>query len=306
MKWLKLVLGVVGGLVVLLIVAVVALYAISSREINKTYSINPPEIAIPTDSASLERGKHLATAIGKCGDCHGDDLSGKTFLEDKALGNIYGANLTVGKGGIGSRYSDADFVRTIRFGVKPNGQSLIFMPTRDYAEFSDEDLGALIAYLRSIPPVDKEMKQSSLGPLGRFLLIAKQVPEILPTRFVSQDVAPKPAVQPGVTVEYGKYLANTGGCTGCHGPTLAGGPVPGAPPEWPPAANLTPSGIAGSWTEEDFFRALREGLRPDKTVISAIMPWKYTRLMTDDEIRAVWLYLKSVPPAPTGESQPKS
>jgi mono/diheme cytochrome c family protein len=102
------------------------------------------------------------------------------------------------------------------------------------------------------------------------------------------------------TADYGRYLADIGGCTGCHGPTLSGGPIPGLPPESKPARNITPEGI-GSWTEPDFFKALREGIRPDGTPIdSTQMPIRLTREMTDLETRAIFMYLKTVPPKATG------
>ena len=85
-----------------------------------------------------------------------------------------------------------------------------------------------------------------------------------------------------------------GGCTGCHGPTLSGGHIPGTPPSWKPASNLTPRGI-GSWTEADFTRALREGVRPNGTPIDTLMPWRLTRQMSDDEIRGLYAFLKTVP-----------
>jgi cytochrome c553 len=97
-------------------------------------------------------------------------------------------------------------------------------------------------------------------------------------------------------VAYGKYLAVT--CTGCHGEGLSGGAIPGTPPDWPPAANLTPDEATGlgGWTEADFFRALREGKRPDGTDLQGdFMPWKLTAKMTDDEIRALWMYLQTLP-----------
>ena len=91
-----------------------------------------------------------------------------------------------------------------------------------------------------------------------------------------------------------------GGCKGCHGPTLSGGPIPGTPPEWKPAANLTPTGI-GHYTEKDFFAALREGKRPSGTTIdTTYMPVRWTKLMTDDETRAVFMYLKTVAPKAYG------
>jgi cytochrome c553 len=83
-----------------------------------------------------------------------------------------------------------------------------------------------------------------------------------------------------------------GGCTTCHGPDLKGGLHEG-PPDVPNSADLTPAGPLGSWSEADFRKALREGSRPDGSTINPFMPWRLTRLMTDDEIRAVWTYLRT-------------
>jgi hypothetical protein len=96
----------------------------------------------------------------------------------------------------------------------------------------------------------------------------------------------------GVTKEYGNYLATIGGCKSCHLPDLNGGvPIEGNVL----SANLTPTGI-GKWTEADFTKSIRNGIRPDGRVLSAVMPWPYMRHMTDDELRALWTYLRSLPP----------
>jgi mono/diheme cytochrome c family protein len=99
---------------------------------------------------------------------------------------------------------------------------------------------------------------------------------------------------------YGQYLAATSGCISCHGPGLSGGSIPGTPPDWPPASNITPSGWISSWSEADFFRALREGKRPGGAPISAVMPWRNSAQMTDDELRALLVYLRSAPAKPYG------
>src|SRR6266536_1415295 len=125
---------------------------------------------------------------------------------------------------------------------------------------------------------------------GRFPIPADEIDH------AKAPVAPPPA---GPTREYGAYLTNVGGCTGCHGSGLSGGPLAGGPPSAPPPANITPAAL-GTWTEDDFFRALRIGARPDGSRIDPFMPWAFTSQMTDDEIRATWLYLKSVPPLPYG------
>jgi len=166
------------------------------------------------------------------------------------------------------------------------------MPSLEYQFLSDDDSGALIAYLKSLPPVDREPVPNSVGPVGRALLLKGDL-DLLHAEGVAhgQHPAPPPV---GVTPEYGGYLAEVGACKGCHGPTLSGGHIPGTPPDWKPASNLTPTGI-GHYTEEDFFRALREAKRPGGAPIDSLMPVKFTKLMTDDEIRALWLYLKTVP-----------
>jgi mono/diheme cytochrome c family protein len=171
------------------------------------------------------------------------------------------------------------------------------MPSEEYYYFSDADLGAVIAYLKTLPPVDNVLPSNELRPLGRALVAFG---EITPSADTIDHTAPRPtAPPPGVTAAYGAYLAETGGCRGCHGPGLSGGPLPGGPPDTPVPTNISPAGI-GSWTEADFFRALRTGARPDGSRIDPFMPWGYTSQMTDDEIRAVWLYLQTVPPKPTG------
>ena len=107
-----------------------------------------------------------------------------------------------------------------------------------------------------------------------------------------------PTAAAAPSIEYGRYLAQVSGCHGCHGTGLSGGRVAG-PPDLPLASNLTPAGLA-AWTEADFVRALREGRRPDGSAINEFMPWRGYGAMTDTELHALWLYLRSVPPRPTG------
>ena len=287
-----------GGLVGLLLVVAISGFAISSSKLNRTYDVAVKAPPVPNDSASIARGRHLARAIGKCVDCHGDDLAGNIVIPEGPLGLAAAPNLTTGRGGIGAQLTDESFVRAVRHGVGRDGRALLLMPAEDWVTLADEDLAAILAYVRSLPPVDKEMPRSKLGPLGRGLYVAGQLPLFAAERVPHDQPAP-PAPVRGATAEYGRYLANIGGCTGCHGPGLSGGAIPGAPPEFKPAANLTPEGI-GRWSEEDFFRALREGKRPDGSAIDPFMPWRLTREMTDEEIRAVWAYLRTVEPKAYG------
>ena len=109
-KWLGIALAGLAGLIVL---AMVGVYAVSARRMSKVYTFNDPPLAIPTDSASISSGQHFVGAIAKCATCHGDNLAGKVFVDEPLMGRIYSANLTRGKGGIGSSYTDGDYVREL-------------------------------------------------------------------------------------------------------------------------------------------------------------------------------------------------
>lgn len=299
MSWLRRLGYGLGGVAALLVLLLAGVYGFSARRLARSHAGPPAEVlAVPTDPASAVRGAHIARAITKCGDCHGQDMGGRLFLDaGPMIGKVYAPNITAGKGSVTAGFSTADWERAIRHGLARDGRALKIMPSEDYVWMSDADLGDLLAYIRSLPAVDREIPSTTIGPVGRALLLAGKFP-ILAAERLPLD-GKHPTVETGVTVEYGSYLANVGGCTGCHGPHLSGGRIPGTPPDIPPSRNLTPQGI-GSWTEADFFRALRTGVRPDGSTINAFMPWMATRHMTDDEIRALWLYLRSVPPRPSG------
>lgn len=296
LKWVGIVLG---ALVALVVVAAIGVFIASESILNKTYAAPTPTIGVPTDAASIERGKHFVTSVSACIGCHGDNLGGGVVIDDPALGRIVAPNLTRGKNGYGSQLSDADFARVIRYGVLPNGRSARVMPADDYNHLSDADLGAVIAYVKSVPPVDSNLPPIELKPLGRVLLATGQLPIMIAQRIDFQAAQPA-TVAAGVSAEYGKYLANVAGCTGCHGPGLSGGKVPGAPPDVPPALNLTPGGELVAWTEADFVKALRTGVTPSGHQINPFMPWKNYAQMTDDELSALWLFVKSVPAKPAG------
>lgn len=283
--------------VVVLVLAAGALYYLSQQRLDRQWTVAGHAPATPADSLALQRGRHLATAISKCGDCHGADLGGAQFIDEPPVARLYGTNLTRGRGGIGASYSDLDWERAIRHAVRPDGAGLLFMPSLEFQFLSDDDVAALIAYLKSVPPVDRDRVPNSVGPIARALYLKGDL-ALVPAERVAHDVHPAAAPM-GVSVAYGRYLSEIGGCTGCHGEGLSGGRIPGTPPAWKPASNLTPTGI-GHYTEEDFFRALRDGKRPGGVTIDSLMPFRSTRLMTDDEIRSLWLYLQTVPPKAYG------
>lgn len=289
---------VVATVLALLVLVVSTVYAVSTVRMRRAVPAPQEQLVVAADAATIERGRHVVTTLAKCVDCHAPDLGGQTVIDAPPLGVLTTPNLTTGRGGIGGELSDAQIEAAIRHGVRRDGKSLLFMPSAEFQGMSDGDVAAIIAYLRQVPPVDRETTPSKVGPLGRALFVANKFP-LLSVDHVDTSVKHVAAAPPaGPTAEYGRYLVSIG-CEGCHGLALGGGQVPGTPPEFKPAANLTPTGI-GHYTEADFFRALREGVRPDGTTLDQFMPVRFTKNMTDDEIRAVYAYLKTVEPKPYG------
>lgn len=276
------------------------IFVFSTQTLNKhiTYSdVSPP---IPRDSASIARGRHLSRAIAKCVDCHDNDLGGKVVFDALPMARVVAPNLTTGRGGIGGNRTDDDFLRAIRHGIGFGGRALVLMPARNYWHMGDDDVGSLIAYIRTLPAVDRELEPTRFGLVGRVLLLKGDLDPMFEAKAMDH-VAKRPAPPAAdTTADYGRYLAEIGGCTGCHGPSLSGGKLPGSPPDAKPAANITPQAI-GSWTEQDFFKALREGVRPDGSPIdTTVMPVPLTREMTDLETKAIYMYLRTVPAKATG------
>lgn len=264
-----------------------------SQRLSRQWDITIADATIDTRAANLTEGARLAQ-IGGCTGCHGPDLGGERLAE-APIGVLITPNLTTGKGSATRDYQDVDWQRAIRHGVAPGGRPLVLMPSDDNTQMSAADLADLVAYLKSVPAVDRQLPPTRLNWLGKLLMGAGMLPLLTAERI---DHSLQPALPvPAVTVEFGRYIARI--CTGCHRPNLAGGPIPGMPPETPPAANLTPSGRVATWTVEQFAQTVRNGQRPDGTAIAVEnMPWRAFAAMTDTEIAALHAYLKQLPAAP--------
>ena len=295
LRWSGIVLGVVllaaGGFV----------YAQASAfdaSLDKVYDVQVTGIAVSSDPAVVARGKHLAESLGGCTACHGADLGGLPGEQMGPLGQFHGSNLTSGKGGIGKHYSDAQLARVIRHGVKADGKTLRFMPAQDFSWWPDTELIALVSYLRSVPPVDRTMPEGHVGVLGKVLdRLDKFVMDV--ARRIDHHAARPSVPEPAPTPQYGRYLALL--CTGCHGPHLGGGKIPGAPPELPIPSNITPheTGIK-AYTEADFIALLNTGIKRDGKKLDPFMPVAALAAMNDVEKKALWAYLRAVPPRPFG------
>ena len=291
-KWIAIVLGSLLGLILL---SVAALYLMGNARLNKKYDVPPSNLTVPADAASIELGKHRAEVL--CEGCHGQDLSGiDNWFNAPQLGNIDSANLTSGAGGIGGEFTPEDYVRAIRHGIDREGKPIFMIAVPSTAHLSDEELGAIIAYVKSVPPVDHKVKPRYFTPLARILLAAGVLGK-LPAESVSHDVHVT-GPERGVSADYGKYLVDTNDCRVCHGQNLNGGPYPD-PTIKKISPNLTPGGELGFWTEEQFMSTIRAGKTPSGHDLNPdLMPWKYYRLFSDDELKAIWLYLQSLPKLP--------
>jgi mono/diheme cytochrome c family protein len=285
LKWTMIILG---SLVAIIIVFYCVVYFKTEARINKVYSVTLQKLTIPADSASYVAGKHIAENRG-CIGCHGADLAGgRAFQnEESPIGIIYAANITSGKGGI--HFTDEDWIRVLRHGLGKDNKSVWFMPSHEIYHISNQQMGELISYVKTFPPVDKTVTPHSLKPLGRVLTFLDKFP-LLPAEMIDHNAVYKDKVQPAVTAEYGAYLATV--CQGCHGPNMKGGPA--HEPNGTAIADISSTGHPGKWQAEGFITALRTGKTPEgKTLNPDAMPWKFLTF-TDDELKAIHLYLQQV------------
>lgn len=286
-----------GIIVVVLLVILFGVYLITESHWNAVYELNHETVEMSTDPDVITYGKHVFTIRG-CVDCHGENLAGRIFLEDPVVGRIVATNLTSGQGGIGSRYSDSDLIRSIRKGVKSDGRPVLFMPSYEYNLINEKDLSAMLSYIRSAEPVDNVLPENKLALPIRAIYLTDKEFALFPARVIDHSV-PIPIDEPQTILERGSYLATS--CIGCHGTTFSGGKIPGVPPDWPAASNLTPGGNLATWTEDDFFRTLKEGITPDgRQLRNEYMPYSVISNMTDEEILSIFAYLQSLPPMESG------
>jgi mono/diheme cytochrome c family protein len=244
---------------------------------------------------AVERGRYLATVRLGCTECHKADLAGGLIADAQPVWTWYAPNIT--RGGLTKDFASADWDRAIRHGVLPDGRSST-MPSADFAALADRELSDLIAFAKSLPPSDKVQPPTVLGPLGKVLLGFGVMPintEQIDHAKAHLDVPPEAAV----TVEFGAHLASA--CVGCHRPTFNGGKIAQGPPDWPPARNLTPGGELAGWTEDDFVKTLRTKVRPNGEPLKSPMAEMPGDKMSDVELKAMFMFFKSLPPLPDGK-----
>jgi mono/diheme cytochrome c family protein len=261
---------------------------LGERRAARHLDVQVTPVALRSDAAAIERGSYLYGSRG-CVDCHGAHGGGATLADDGKGLKLAGPNLTAGSPRMAA-YQPVDWVRSIRHGVGTDGRALRLMPSEDYNRLTDADLASLVAYVRQLPPQSgRELGVIELPLPGRVMYGLGQIPEAAIK--INHSLPPATPVPEAVSVEHGAYIAQM--CVGCHGAGLHGGPIVGAPPDWPAAARLAPgegSAMPRYQQADTFVAMMRSGKRADGSSIG-VMPFSSLKTMNDTDLRALHLYL---------------
>jgi cytochrome c553 len=267
-----------GSLAALAIIAYAIVYVVSERILGRTYEVPAVVVSIPSDPAAIARGQRLATIRG-CFGCHGRQFQGAVMFDEPMIGRVVAPNLTAAV----RKYSDAELVGIIRHGVRPGGRSVMVMPAQAYALLTDEDLGRIIAFLKSLPAVEGPGPSLSLGPLGRigvttgeFKTVAQVIAETVPPPEATSEEAAR-----------GRYLARTI-CAECHGTSLRGDSNPDF---------TSPSlQLVAAYSLESFTQLMRSGVALGGRDLKTMSPTARQRLslLTDADIAALYSYLHAM------------
>lgn len=287
------------GFAVLLVLGVAALSLgsmLGEQKRQRKVDVAVQPVAAATDPEGIARGRYLFRSRG-CADCHGSAGEGREFVNDGKGMRLAGPNITPG-GPVG-HYTAQDWVRVIRHGVKADGRAAFIMPSEDYNRFTDADVAAIVGYARTLASrtggaaiIELPLPVRVLYGLGAIRDASEKIDHQLP---------PGQPVAAAVNAQHGAYVANM--CIGCHGPGLSGGSIPGGPPDWPDAANLTPgpgSAMARYPEVQTFVTMLRAGKRPDGSAIK-VMPFDSLRELNDTDALALYAFLKTIPARPAGQ-----
>jgi len=287
------------GLGLLLVLGVaVLLFAsmLGERKRQRTVDVSVPGVAWATDAPGIARGHYLYRSRG-CADCHGQDGGGREFINDGKGMRVRGPNITPGSPV--AHYTAQDWERIIRHGVKADGRAALIMPSEDYNRLTNADVAAVVGYVRTLQPRSGGEAVMELALPVKVLYGLGMIRDA--SEKIDHSLAPAQPVVAAVNAQHGAYVANM--CIGCHGPGLSGGSIPGGPPDWPAAANLTPGQGSAMVRYRDasaFVAMLRSGKRPDGSSI-AVMPFDSLRELNDTDAQALFAYLQTVAARSAGQ-----
>ena len=283
----RIALRILGGLVALILLVVLVSYVVSGARLQKHYDVAGKAVPVPADSASRARGKALATLYG-CTGCHASDLGGQQMVDRFPIAKLASSNLTKGEGGIGGTYKDEDWDRAVRHGVRWDGTPLFLMPSHEFNRMSDDEFGRLLAYVKSVPAVDRTPAARVIYPVMR--VVHTFGAPLVPAEKIDHTTQRHPQPAAGATLAYGEYLV--GACKFCHGEDL-GGQKEGGEAGAPPSPPIGPNSVVAHWTDAQFIQTMRTGVTPEgRKLQNEYMPWQAVGTLGDDELRALLMSLK--------------
>jgi mono/diheme cytochrome c family protein len=279
LRWTGMGLGSLAGLG---LIAYAVFYLLSERALRRTYEIPAVRLSVPTDPASIVEGQRLATLRGCFSGCHGKQAQGEVMIDEPMLARLVAPNLTAAV----RKFSDAELAVIIRNGVRPDGRSVLVMPSEAFVELTDADLGRILAFLKSLPAASGPEPDVSLGPLARIGLAVGQFK--VAAQLIADTLPPPPAANEEAA--YGRYLARTT-CPQCHGADLRGTSNPDFT-----SPDLR---VVAAYTPEAFTQLMRTGIAVGGRKPGMMGGWARNNLsqFTDAEIAAVFSYLHAMPEA---------
>ena len=307
--------GYIAALFVVIVIALVSYLKLAFPKVSP-----PTSITVNATPEMIARGEYLANHVSVCIDCHSTrdwtkfsgpviegtfGKGGEKFDRETAgvPGTFFARNITPYNL---KEWTDGEIYRMITTGVRRNGKAVFpLMPYLSYGTMDPEDVKSIIAYLRTLKPIEGAYPDAEFEfPMNL----------IVPT--IPKDATPVTRPDPEDTLKYGEYMVKIAGCADCHTRIVKGEPVPGMrlaggfefklhSGDVVRSANLTPShetGI-GLWTQEDFlgkFKVYRDSVGRNKPValheLNSVMPWTMFAGMTDGDLKSIFRYLRTVDP----------
>lgn len=275
-----------GGLVMVVVLLLGGVYGMSASAVGVGHAgeTHPFNAAI----GDVIEGERLGNMYG-CTHCHSPDLGGMVLIDGMPFVRMAANNLT--SGAAGGAFTDVEFEQAVRHGIGRDGRKLFVMPSSEYMYISDQDVADILAWIRTLPAVERELPARTFGPIGRTLVALGKVP--FQPDLIAADPNARHLDRPdgGDVQEMGYYYTRL--CLGCHGLELAGAPP--VDPSMPPGPSLTHSGNLGNWTIEQFREFFATGRTPEgRDIDPAVMPWDVIGKASPEEIDAIWVYLQTL------------
>jgi cytochrome c553 len=276
LKWTGI---VIAGLSTTLLLILAYAYFASERELHRTFSAaDTGTLVVPTDPAAISAGRRIATLSG-CMHCHGDKLTGGLVDDIPNLVRLVAPNISV----LLPKYADTQLATLLRKGVKPDGHSVLFMPSEMYRHLGDEDLGRLIAYLRTVPATSEGVQEKTQVRIIARVLLAKG--DFQTEAHAIQTLPPASnSFDANDPVSHGRHLAMSF-CSECHGQNLEGfEPI-----------NAPPLSVVKGYSDQDFARLLHDGIAPGGRTLKLMGPTSQVRFssFSPGEVAALYAFLQS-------------